>query len=80
MGSCMKYRMNNSGKLFADELTDLLLKSGFMQSQFHIYLILVVKIVQTLVEVQYHILYFIKVGQLNMAHMFQDKFLNKFRN
>ena len=34
------------------------------------FLILVGKIVQTLVEVQDHTLYFIKVGQLTMAHMF----------
>ena len=35
------------------------------------------KIIQTLVEVQEHTLYFIKVGQLTMAHMFQAQFLNK---
>ena len=34
-------------------------------------------IVQTLAEVQEHILYFIKVLQLTMAHMFQDHFLNQ---
>ena len=31
---------------------------------------------QTLEEVQEHTLYFIKVGQLIMAHMFQDHFPN----
>ena len=40
-------------------------------------LILVGKIAQTLEEVQDHALYFIKVGQLTMAHMFQYQFLNK---
>ena len=35
---------------------------------------LVRNIVQTLAEVQEHILSFIKVGQLTMAHMFQDQF------
>ena len=29
------YGMNNSGKLFYDELTEWLLESGFIQSQFH---------------------------------------------
>ena len=31
---------------------------------------------QTLEEVQEHILFSIKVGQLNMAHMFQDQLIN----
>ena len=35
------------------------------------------KIVQILAEVQEHILSFIKVGNLTMAHMFQDQFLNQ---
>ena len=30
------YGMNNSGKLFADELTDWLIEAGFIQSQCHI--------------------------------------------
>ena len=42
-----------------------------------LFMILVGKIFQTLEEVQDHTLYFIKVGQLTMAHMFQDKFLNQ---
>ena len=29
------YVMTNSGKLFADELTEWLLEAGFIQSQFH---------------------------------------------
>ena len=41
------------------------------------YLILVFNIVQTMAEVQEHILYFIKVGQLTMAHMLQDQLLNQ---
>ena len=32
---------------------------------------------QTLEEVQEHKLSFIKVGQLTMSHMFQDKLLNQ---
>ena len=40
------------------------------------FLILVGKIVQTLEEVQEHILFSIKVGQLTMAHMFQDQLPN----
>ena len=40
-------------------------------------MILFDKIVQTLAEVQEHKLYFIKVGQLTMAHMFQDQLINQ---
>ena len=47
------------------------------ENQFMDFLILVVNIVQTLSEVQEHIIYFIKVVQLTMAHMFQDQLLNK---
>ena len=35
------------------------------------------KYFQTLTEVQEHTLYFIKVGQLTMEHMFQDQFINR---
>ena len=41
------------------------------------FLILVGKIFHTLAEVQEHTLYFIKVGQLTMARMFQDQLLNQ---
>ena len=40
-------------------------------------MIIVGKIFQTLAEVQEHILYFIKVGQLTMTHMFQEQLLNQ---
>ena len=40
------------------------------------FLILVGKIVQTMEEVQEHSIFSIKVGQLTIAHMFQDQFLN----
>ena len=40
------------------------------------FFILVGKIVQTMEEVQEHILFYIKVGQLPMAHMFQDQLPN----
>ena len=40
-------------------------------------MILVGKIFHTLVEVQEHTLSFIKVVQLNMAHMFHDQLLNQ---
>ena len=40
-------------------------------------MIIVVKIVHTLTEVQEHKLYLIKVGQLTMEHMFQDKLHNQ---
>ena len=41
------------------------------------YLIIVDKIFEILSEVQEHILYFIKVVQLTIAHMLQDQLLNK---
>ena len=41
------------------------------------FFILVRNIVQTLVEVHEHTLSFIKVGQLMMAHMFQEQFINQ---
>ena len=40
------------------------------------FLILVIRIVQTLEEVQEHILFSIKVDQLIMAHMFQNQLHN----
>ena len=42
-----------------------------------VYLILVDKIIQTLAEVQDHIISFIKVGQLTMKPVFQYPFLNQ---
>ena len=42
-----------------------------------VFLILFVKIFQTLEEVQEHILFSIKVDQLTMAYMFQDQLLNQ---
>ena len=41
--------------------------------------ILVFKVVHTLEEVQKQTLSFIKVGQLTMAHMFQEQLLNQVR-
>ena len=41
------------------------------------FLILVGKIVQILAYVQEHTLYFIRVRQLTMVHMFQDQFPNQ---
>ena len=40
-------------------------------------LIRVGKIIQTMAELQEHTLYFINVGQLTMAHMFQYQLLNQ---
>ena len=40
-------------------------------------MILVGNIVQTLADVQENELFFIKVVQLTMAHMFQDQLLNQ---
>ena len=32
------YGMTNSGKLFADELTEWLIEAGFIKSQYHMYI------------------------------------------
>ena len=59
-------------------VTDLLIQASIKTGN-HLmdFLILVGNIVQTLAEVQDHTLYFIKVGQLTMAHMLQDQFPNQ---
>ena len=56
-----------------------LLRQASIKTENHLmdFLIIVVNIVQTLAEVQEHTLYFIKVGQLTMTHMFQYQLLNK---
>ena len=58
-------------------VTDLLRQSS-IKTENHLmaFFILVGNIFQTLAEVQEHKFYFIKVGQLTMAHMLQDQFLN----
>ena len=69
-------------KYYADmndaPVTDLL-RQAIIKTENHLmdFLILVGKVVQTLVEVQDHTLYFIKMDQLTMAHMFQDQLLNQ---
>ena len=59
-------------------VTDLLIQAS-IKTDNHLmnFLILVGKIVQTLEEVQEHTLSFIKMGQLTMAHMFQDRLINQ---
>ena len=47
------------------------------ENQLMDFYILVGKIVQTLAEVQDHILSLIKVGQLNMSHTFQEQLLKQ---
>ena len=62
----------------AAPVTDLLIKASTQtENNLMNVLILVGRIFQTLEEVQDHILSSIKVGQLTMAHMFQDQFLNQ---
>ena len=59
-------------------VTDLLRQAG-IKTENHLmdFLIQVGKIVQKMSEVQEHTLSFIKVGQLDMVHMFQDQFPNQ---
>ena len=61
-----------------DALVTDLLRQANIKTKNHLmdFMILVGKIVHTLEEVQDHILFSIKVGQLTMAHMFQDLLLN----
>ena len=59
-------------------LSDLLIKDIFkIENKLMIFLDSSFKIVQTLLEVQEHTLYFIKVGKLTMSHMFQDQLLDQ---
>ena len=68
-------------KYYADlnyaPVTDILRQSN-LKTKNHLmpFLILVVRIFQTLEEVQEHILFSIKVDQLAMVHMFQDQLHN----
>ena len=68
-------------KYYADlndaPVTDILRKAN-IKTKNHLmdFLILVGRIVHTMEEVQEHILFSTKVGQLTMAHMFQDQLLN----
>ena len=68
-------------KYYADlndaPVTDLLRQDN-IKTKNHLmdFLILVGKIVQILEKVQEHSLFYIKVGQLTITHMFQDQFLN----
>ena len=69
-------------KYYADmndaPVSDLLIQTSIKtENQLMDFLILVGNIVQTLTEVQEHTIFFIKVGQLTMAHMLQDQLLNK---
>ena len=66
-------------KYYYDEtLFDLLRQANIKTyNQLMVLMIIVGNTVHTLVELQEHILYLIKVGQLNMAHMFQDQFPNQ---
>ena len=56
-----------------------LLRQAIIKTDNHLiyFLILVGRIVQTLIELQEHTLYFISVGQFKMSHMFQDQLFNK---
>ena len=68
-------------KYYADlndaPVTDLLRQANTnTKNHFMAFMVLVGRIVQTLEEVQEHILFYIKVDQLIMVHMFQDQLLN----
>ena len=62
-----------------DSLVSTLLRQSNIKTdtQLMVSLILVGNIIKTLAELQEHILYFINVGQLTMATMLQDQFLNQ---
>ena len=80
----MRYIKDNKTlglKYYADlndaPVTDLLRQSN-IKAKNHLmaFLILFGKIVQTLEEVQEHILFYINVGKFTMAHMLQDQLPN----
>ena len=62
-----------------DAPVNYLLRQASIKTENHLMdvMILVDKIVQTLAKLQEHILYFIKVVQLTIEHMFQDQLLNQ---
>ena len=69
--------LKNYADLNDAPVTDLLRQADIKtKNHFMDFRILVGKIVQTLEEVQEHIIFSIKVGQLPVAHMFQDQLLN----
>ena len=76
----IRYNNTLGLKYYADlndaPVTDILRQANIKTKNHLIFLILVGKIVQTLEEVQEYILYYIKVGELTMAHMFQDQLHN----
>ena len=55
-----------------------ILRQASIKTKNHLmgFLILVGKIFKTLEEVREHTLFYIKVGQFTMAHMFQDQLHN----
>ena len=69
-------------KYYADlndaSVTDLL-RQDSMKTDNHLmdFIIIVGNIVHTLADVKEHTIFSIKVGQLNMSHMFQDQLLNQ---
>ena len=62
-----------------DALLSDLLKNACLKTdnQLMVSLIIVGNIVQKLSELQENTLYFIRVGQLTMAHIFQEQLLNQ---
>ena len=70
----LKYYANRNNAQVSDLLRQASIET---ENQSMDFFILVGKIVQTLVEVQDHTLYFTKVEQLTMAHVLQDQLINK---
>ena len=70
----LKYYANMKDAPVSDLLRQVSIK---IENHLMDFLILVEKIVQKLAEVQDHTLYFMKVGQLTMAYMFQDQLMNQ---
>ena len=72
---------NNLGLKYIADINDApvtdLLRQSSIKTENHLMVILVVNIFQPVAEIQEHTLYFIKVGQSTMAHVFQGLFLNQ---
>ena len=70
----LKYYVNINDTPVSDLLRQASIK---LRTNWWLFLIIVGNIFQKLAEVHDHTLYVIKVGQLTMAHIFQDQLLNQ---
>ena len=74
----MTFRLKYYADMNDAPVSDLLRQASIKtENRLMDFMIIVSKIVHTLAEVQDNTIYFIKMGHLIMAHMFQEQFLNQ---